>query len=186
MFRSISKSTNMANPKKPYSVTRNFAHYWCCFIYILQEFWLLLCILEVGQPHWISPKMNNIMGLFTLLAVSLVRYIPSHRVDRVLGFFSSRPNWDSTTPSPWPGRCVPLPPLWFREGGPHSLAGEVVGSQFGRGERHYGTLGRYMYFVDPVFQQSTCSYSTWLEFTAAIRGAGARSAPFFVFKSLKK
>jgi len=23
-----------------------------------------------------------------------------HRVDRVLGFFSSRPNWDSPTPSP--------------------------------------------------------------------------------------
>ncbi len=25
-----------------------------------------------------------------------------HRVDKVLGFFSSRPNWDSPTPSPLP------------------------------------------------------------------------------------
>jgi hypothetical protein len=32
-----------------------------------------------------------------------------HRVDRVLSFFSSRPNWDSSTPL---GECVP--PLWSR------------------------------------------------------------------------
>ncbi len=86
------------------------------------------------------------MGLFALFAVSLVRYSPSHRVDRVLGFFSSRPNWDSPTPSPWPSGCfsTPQPPLVPR-GGPHSLAGEGgVGSQFGRGERHCGTLGVYV------------------------------------------
>jgi hypothetical protein len=28
-------------------------------------------------------------------------------MDRVLGFFSSRPNWDSPTPSP-AGECMPL------------------------------------------------------------------------------
>ncbi len=38
---------------------------------------------------------------------SIAFYI--HRVDRVLGFFSSRPNWDSPTPSP-AGECAPL---WF-------------------------------------------------------------------------
>ncbi len=38
-----------------------------------------------------------------------------HRVDRVLGFFSSRPNWDPPfTPSP-AGECVPTP-VWFRGG----------------------------------------------------------------------
>ena len=47
----------------------------------------------------------------------------------MLGFFSGRPNWD---------------PIWFR-GGTHSLAGERVGgSQFGRGDRHCGTLGIYV------------------------------------------
>ncbi len=37
----------------------------------------------------------------------------------------------------------------LRFGGAHSLAGEGVGeSQFGRGDRHCGTLGIYgMYFV---------------------------------------
>ncbi len=57
-----------------------------------------------------------------------------HRVDRVLGFFSSRPNWDFT-PSP-AGECATTPPplLWFRreytlacgrgsEGGPNSDEG---------------------------------------------------------------
>jgi hypothetical protein len=47
-----------------------------------------------------------------------------HRVDRVLGLFSSRPNWDSHTPSP-AGECV-FPPIWFRGRGTRSLAGEGV------------------------------------------------------------
>jgi hypothetical protein len=39
----------------------------------------------------------------------------THRVDSVLGFFSSRPNWDPPpTPSP-AGECVPHP---FGSGGP--------------------------------------------------------------------
>jgi hypothetical protein len=33
-------------------------------------------------------------------------YDLQHRVDRVLGFFSSRPNWDPPTPSP-ADECVP-------------------------------------------------------------------------------
>jgi hypothetical protein len=54
-----------------------------------------------------------------------------HRVDKVLGFFYIRPNWDSFTPSP----------LWFGGGGgvavAHSLAGEGVWEfKFGRGDRH--------------------------------------------------
>jgi hypothetical protein len=43
-----------------------------------------------------------------------------HRVDRVLSFFSSRPNWDSPTPTlSHAGKCVP--PLWLWGGGAHSL-----------------------------------------------------------------
>ncbi len=37
----------------------------------------------------------------------------NHRVDRVLGFFSSLPNWD---PPHAPPTQASVPPLWFREG----------------------------------------------------------------------
>jgi hypothetical protein len=64
----------------------------------------------------------------------------AHRVDRVLGFFSSRPNWDPPTPSP-AGECVPL----FGSGGDTLACGKGGGgSQFGRGDRHYGTLSIYV------------------------------------------
>ncbi len=68
-----------------------------------------------------------------------------HRVDRVLSFLSSRPNWDSTTPS-HAGECVP--PQWFRGEGTLACGrGEGAGgSQFQRGDRHSGTLGIYVFF----------------------------------------
>jgi hypothetical protein len=76
------------------------------------------------------------------LEVGLVPVL--HRLDRVLIFFSSRPNWESPTSS-HADECVP--PLWFRRGA-HSLAGEGVGvSQFGRGDRHCGTLRVYVLFA---------------------------------------
>ncbi len=54
----------------------------------------------------------------------------THRVGRVLSFFSSRRNWDSPNPSP-AGECAPLPPVLG--GGAHSLAREWLGeSQFRR------------------------------------------------------
>jgi hypothetical protein len=69
----------------------------------------------------------------------------SHRVGRVLNFFSSRRNWDSPNPSP-AGECAPPP-----RGGAHSLAREGLGeSQFRRGDIHCGTL--YIYVL--------CAYST--------------------------
>ncbi len=50
----------------------------------------------------------------------------SHRVDTVLGFFSSRPNWD-LFPSPSPtGKCVPSP-LGSGVGRTNSLGGEGAG-----------------------------------------------------------
>jgi hypothetical protein len=58
-----------------------------------------------------------------------------HRVDTVLGFFSSRPNWDYPTPSPAGERAHC--PLVHGGGGTHSLAEEGLGeSKFRRGERH--------------------------------------------------
>jgi hypothetical protein len=66
---------------------------------------------------------------------------------RVLGFFSSRLNWDPPTSSP-AGESVRSP---FSSGGTHSLAGDWVG---GGGvsilTRHCGTISIYtsMYFVE--------------------------------------
>jgi hypothetical protein len=75
-----------------------------------------------------------------------------HRVDRVLGFFSSRPNWDSPTPSP-ADKCAP-PPL-VPGGDPLACGKGVERSQFQRGDRHCGTLGIiYMCFV--IFSQHFC------------------------------
>jgi hypothetical protein len=63
-----------------------------------------------------------------------------HRVDRVLGFFSSRRIWD---PPSLTGECSPhLVP-----GGIHSLAGELVGGPNSDVGSYTVVLYRYMYFV---------------------------------------
>ncbi len=59
----------------------------------------------------------------------------------MLGFFSSRLNWDPT-PSP-AGECDPLP---FAPGEERGRGGGG-GSQFGRGDRHCGTLGINKYVL---------------------------------------
>jgi hypothetical protein len=89
------------------------------------------CLLT--QPQWLS-----FFSLYCSMCDS-----KRHRVDRVLGFFSSRPNCDSPSPSN-AGECVP--PLLV-PGGTHSLAGELGGSgrsQFGREDRRCGTLGMFV------------------------------------------
>jgi hypothetical protein len=58
----------------------------------------------------------------------------SHRVDRVLGFFSSRPNWDSTMHSLTRRRACPH--HLVQRGGGDTLACERGGSQFQRGDVH--------------------------------------------------
>jgi hypothetical protein len=62
-----------------------------------------------------------------------------HRVDRVPGFPSSRPNW--LPPPPRPQVSVDLPPFGNKWRKTHSLAKEGAGSQFARRDRHSGTLG---------------------------------------------
>ncbi len=65
-----------------------------------------------------------------------------HRVDRVLGFFCSRPNWDSPTPSP-PGECAPpFGPGGGRRGRHTRFRERGLGeSQFRRGNNiHCDTL----------------------------------------------
>jgi hypothetical protein len=61
----------------------------------------------------------------------------SHRVDRVLYFFSSRLNWDPPHPLT---RMRVSPPL-VRGGGTPPFRDRRWRSQFGRGDRHCGTLG---------------------------------------------
>ncbi len=65
-------------------------------------------------------------------------------------FLSSRRNWDSPPPhtqaSVYPSPNPP-PSSLVLGGKAHSLDGEGVGSQFQRGDRHYGTLGTRMYVL---------------------------------------
>ncbi len=81
----------------------------------------------------VSSKLNLCPPPFPVSVVT-----GRHRVNRMLGFFSSRPNWDSPTPSP-AGECV-LSPLV--QGGKHRL--REGGSHLRRGYRHCGTLGIYV------------------------------------------
>jgi hypothetical protein len=74
----------------------------------------------------------------------------THRVDRMLSLFSSRPNWVSPTPSSVGERAL----LWFR-GGVHTVVCERGGgrSQFRGRDKQCGTLWIYvvMYFVVPFW-----------------------------------
>jgi hypothetical protein len=89
--------------------------------------------------------------------------VHAHRLDmeldRTLGFFSSRPNWNP--PPPHPQASVP-PLLWFREWGDgvkHSLAGG--GDRGGPNSDEEGTdtvvLLVCMYFVHSLFTAQKCS-----------------------------
>ncbi len=66
---------------------------------------------EGDIKHLLSNLLRD--GTVAVLADGLGRDSSSHRIDRVLGFYFSRPNWDSPAPSP-AGEVVP--PLWFRGG----------------------------------------------------------------------
>ncbi len=84
--------------------------------------------------------INNLflLNLGNCVSFPIERDSVCQGVDRVLGFLSSRLNWDL---SPNVGECVPP----FGSGGTHPLSGEGVGgSQFGRGDRHCGTLDIYV------------------------------------------
>jgi hypothetical protein len=98
--------------------------------------------ITLETPHVYSGAINLFVYFVLYKSPAIPLY---HRVDRVLGFFSSRPHWNSPTPSP-AGECVPPPFGWG--GGAHSLAGEWLGeSQFRRGDRHCSTLGIYVLFA---------------------------------------
>ncbi len=89
--------------------------------------------LEPSQGHRSLLRQHTRLLLRHLLCGIL--NVPHYRVDRALGFFSSRPNWD---PPPAPQASV--------GGKAHLLDGVHGGglSQFRRGYRHCGTLGTYV------------------------------------------
>jgi hypothetical protein len=95
--------------------------------------WFYKSVSRLDQPHT-EGRLRKIDNFLTRQRESLVLYksikthCPHpilHRVDRVLGFFSSRPNWNTPTSSPV-GESAPYPPvlpgeghtrLWEREWG---------------------------------------------------------------------
>jgi hypothetical protein len=91
---------------------------------------------RTGPPGWESIPM--LLKMFTntgSLPTSIVN--PQSTVDRVLGYFSSRPNWP---PPKRPQTQASVTAAFGSE--------EGWGSQFGRGDRHCGTLGYICtYFV---------------------------------------
>jgi hypothetical protein len=68
----------------------------------------------------VCPQLSTTIFLKFFHAYSNSR---QHRVNRVLGFFSSRPNWDQ---SPHPPASM-SPPLVGGGGGAHKLGGEGSG-----------------------------------------------------------
>jgi hypothetical protein len=83
-------------------------------------------------------------------------------VDRVIDFFSSRPNWDHPSPpttSP-AGECSPS----LFSGGEHKLAGEGVGGPISdKGQTLYSRYGIYRWF-----NSYNCSSTvpTWKEYAS--------------------
>ncbi len=90
------------------------------------------------QHLFLNIQLSSSCQLFELLCNVEEEY--NHRLDRVLGFFTSRPNWDPPPNPSLAGECSP-PPLVFL-GGTYSLAGGGVGvgSKSDEGTEHCGTL----------------------------------------------
>jgi hypothetical protein len=115
---------------------------------------------DIGDERLIIQKLISLQKRCNIINYSqleILLYIPlhkkvssTHRVDRVLGFFSSR-----LLHPPHPHARVFPPPL-VQGGDIHSLAGEGMGgSQFRRENRRCGTLGIYVLCGSTDHQ---CSY----------------------------
>ncbi len=86
------------------------------------------------------------IALTVIVSYSSEIYRTNHRVGRVLGFFSSRPNWDSPTPSPT-GEGVP--PFLVGGGGViHTRLREWGWGEVPIPTRNTDTVVLYMYFVN--------------------------------------
>ncbi len=84
-----------------------------------------------------------------LLRYTIQAYIHNqHKVDRMLGFFSSRPNWDPPLPHTQ-ASVFPPPPLWLRRKGTLACGrgGGGVPTPIRTRGRHFGTLDIYTPYV---------------------------------------
>ncbi len=103
------------------------------------------------RPTYIETLFFPKLSWYGLLSYILFPHLKRtcHRVDRVLGLFSSRLNWEPPTLYLTRRRVWP-PPLLVPGGGGDTLAcgagDRVVGSQCGRGDRHSG-YSRYIYVL---------------------------------------
>ncbi len=104
----------------------------------------------IGLSYHPAGRFDNAMPELTLSSQSgSMNSATDHRVDRILGFFVSRPNWDPPTHSPT-GECVP--PLG--SGGGHTFLREGGGgSQPTRGQTLW--YSRYIQFVLCAFDTHT-------------------------------
>ncbi len=103
-------------------------------------YWQLFNVLSIIISTFIRVLMYFLSVLVKeSLSSHFFNILSDQRVDRVLSFFSSCPNWDSPTP------FLRVPPFFGSGGGKLTLWGERGrGSQYGRGDRHSGTLGIYV------------------------------------------
>ncbi len=111
----------------------------CFCVYFPVCYWIIVCFLAlVRLPGFFINAYAGILRIWELWAICLreprwnswkynfVEISGHHRVDRILSFLSSRPNWVSLTPS-LARECVhpPTPPFGS---GKHTLwGGEGVG-----------------------------------------------------------
>jgi hypothetical protein len=95
----------------------NCVHLWygvCVTAY--SDFTELMWQLCDRVKSWYGVDVYTVYCTVGFIWRILCFFCTKHRVDRVLGFFSSRPNWDSPAPST-AGECVPPPPLVGGGGG---------------------------------------------------------------------
>ncbi len=118
----------------------------CNVYFILQS--IISNLLQPSQHHENHPLSHNIAHWMSnphrhspMPNIEIEVYNTAHRVDWVLGFFSNRPKFGLSTPSP-AGECVP-PPLVQGRGHTHLREG-VGGPSSNKGT---DTVARYTVYV---------------------------------------
>jgi hypothetical protein len=107
----------------------------------------------------------------TVLAVKIL-VGTVHSVDRVIGFFSSRPIWKPPPPPPSPsdaGECVPHP-FGPGGGGTHSHAGEGIGGPNSDEGTDTVVYSRYEYICTLWYRSSQLRFG---KFKKSFRGRTA-------------
>jgi hypothetical protein len=113
------------------------------FVHISQTENFLSNVLRLFLFINTQERTDNLIFILSYLWIHITVH---HRVDRVLGFFSSRPNWDSPMHSLTRRRVFP-PSLWFRGRDTRLRESEWGVPIQTRGQTLWYTLYIRMYFV---------------------------------------